>query len=443
MTIQNNLTDNRAGALKKDGGRIYPALLFFLIWTYIGIGRPQDIFFFLRPLRLALVSIILTAGAAFAAASALKKNSVLNCRESKIFIAFVAWTIITIAFGHNRRMGYEYFVNYYVVNVVYFFFAVYLIRNIHDVKSVIWTLILSSFGLCLASLIFSEGEQRIAIAGGANDPNDLALLAVTSLPMIVYFMLREKGLKKIFLIGSLVISVAAIVMTFSRGGFLGLLAVSFLILIRRTGFKSQFIKYAAAAIAVILFLSLTPASFWDRIGSITEEMHVDVTDEADQFSRKTIWMEGLELFYADPVAGVGFGAFSDALAYYRLEAGGIPKYQTAHNSYVLVLTETGIVGFGLYMALIASSILTFRRIRRSGSKTGSGDEISVYANLLEISMWGWLVSAFFLSQSYSSMFLLFPALAAIMREKVLPDYVSRQESIKEDGYGLSSPVKEI
>ncbi len=429
--------------MKNGIGRIYPALLFFLMWTYIGIGRPQDIFFFLRPLRLAIVSIILTAAASLAAASALKKNSVLNCRESKIFIAFVAWAIITIAFGHNRRMGYEYFVNYYIVNVVYFFFALYLVRSIHDVKNVIWTLIISSSGLCLASLLFAEGEQRIAIAGGANDPNDLALLAVTCLPMIVYFMLREKGLKKILLIGSALISVSAIVMTFSRGGFLGLLAVSFLMLVRRTGFKNHFLKYAASAIAVILFFSLAPGSFWERIGSITEEMQVDVTDEAQQFSRKTIWLEGLELFYKDPVAGVGFGAFGDALAYHRLEAGGIPKYQTAHNSYVLVLAETGLVGFGLYMALIASSILTFRRIRRSGPKTGSGDEISVYANLLEISMWGWLVSAFFLSQSYSSMFLLFPALAAVMRERVGPDYVRRRESINEAGYGPSSPAKEI
>lgn len=421
----------------KRDGKTYLPLVFFMMWTFVSIGRPQDIFLGLRPLRLAFISVALTVITYLAHTNSSQKKPLMSSAEVKLCFFFSAWIVATIAFGRNARMGFDFFTEYFIINILYFVMAICILRNVADVKKFIWVLIISAFGLASASLLTSH-ESRISIMGGANDPNDIAMLFVTCIPMMVYFTLLEKGLKRIFLFASIAICAYAVIFTFSRGGFLGLGLVSFLMLVQGYGFKKPAIKYFVAAAALIGLVTFAPDSFWDRIGTIRDEAQIDITDKTQQFSRLTIWSEGFAMFLEDPVAGVGFGAFPDALANHRLEAGGIPKYQTAHNSYILVLVETGAVGFAVYIALIIMTLAGFRRVWKYGKNDNLTGDAFIYAKMMETSMLGWLVCAFFLSKSYSSLFFIFPALSVTLQnilegktvEAVIP---SRSQALRGSG----------
>src|SRR3546814_20658825 len=62
--------------------------------------------------------------------------------------------------------------------------------------------------------------------------------------------------------------------------------------------------------------------------------------ESSAYGRIESWYDGIQMFLANPVFGVGVGTFTD---HTRL---------TAHNSFVLVLDATGIVGYTFWLAMV-------------------------------------------------------------------------------------------
>jgi len=63
-------------------------------------------------------------------------------------------------------------------------------------------------------------------------------------------------------------------------------------------------------------------------------------------SRHNIWRDSLRLFAANPIAGIGLGAFETAFPMYS-QADGSQVIEFAHNDYLQVLTDAGIIGGGL------------------------------------------------------------------------------------------------
>src|SRR3546814_16694190 len=62
--------------------------------------------------------------------------------------------------------------------------------------------------------------------------------------------------------------------------------------------------------------------------------------ESSAYGRIESWYDGIQMFLANPVFGVGVGNFTDH------------TWLTAHNSFVLVLAETGIVGYTVWLAMV-------------------------------------------------------------------------------------------
>ena len=98
--------------------------------------------------------------------------------------------------------------------------------------------------------------------------------------------------------------------------------------------------------------------------------------------------------------------------------GIIPKWQTAHNTYVQIAVETGIAGFITYMCIIFVCYSNFKKIRLGGAKEGEIKDMSVMAGLFQIGFFSLLLDAFFLSQGYSMLITIYFATSASMRNIV-------------------------
>ena len=87
---------------------------------------------------------------------------------------------------------------------------------------------------------------------------------------------------------------------------------------------------------------------------------------------------------------------------------------------IQILVETGIPGFIVFALLNIFAILNLRRIRRS-----RGHPLSLIAFFVELSLYGFWVSGFFLSHGYSSNLYLLLALSAALRylDKYKPELI--------------------
>ena len=95
---------------------------------------------------------------------------------------------------------------------------------------------------------------------------------------------------------------------------------------------------------------------------------IDV-EEASAEGRVDSWYEGVQMFIGHPIFGVGPDMYSD---YHHL---------TAHNSFVLVMAETGIIGYTLWLAFILYGFRMMWAASRGMGQPAVRDEEALEAEL--------------------------------------------------------------
>lgn len=240
-------------------------------------------------------------------------------------------------------------------------------------------------------------ETRIQYVGIFNDPNDLGMLFVTCLPMSFYLSLRGglMGLRRLFWLAVAGVLLYGIYLTDSRGTMLALVVLLGVYVWQRRGLVTAGVL-GVAALAVLMALP-----------SRMQELDVG---EASAQGRVESWYEGLHMFLSRPLLGIGADGYSDM---YNL---------TAHNSFVLVLAETGVIGFTIWLAFIGycfRMMLAVLRQQRDAGDIGdmddAGDAVEWHedraiALTLLLSLSGFFAAAFFLSRSYVVVLYLLTAL---------------------------------
>jgi O-antigen ligase len=190
-------------------------------------------------------------------------------------------------------------------------------------------------------LSHEEIVERYASTGF--NPNDLALALALAIPLSYYLSIQSAGWKVWVYRLQLVLTGTAILLTASRGGFLASLMA--LAIVPLTYTRLTWLQRVASALTlgvlVCSALFYIPATSWGRLGTISKEVTQGTLD-----SRTVVWEAGLELFRSHPFVGVGAGAFGESV----LPTLNVPF--VAHNTFLSILVEEGVIGFGLFCGVI-------------------------------------------------------------------------------------------
>jgi putative inorganic carbon (hco3(-)) transporter len=232
-------------------------------------------------------------------------------------------------------------------------------------------------------------DLRIAgrIKGLFENSNDLALHLVTMIPIAVTLGLSGRGLfRKLVYFSGAALMVGAVIVTFSRGGFIGLVA-SVLLLVRRLGRKNRVATTGALVFAGVLFLAVAPGAYSDRLTTIFSSSS-DLTGSSSQRTevlKRSVWVA---LRY--PLFGVGIGNF-----YHKS-----PRNLVTHNAYTQVGAEMGLAAMVIYILL---QVYPLRRMRLIENESYTKPDQSSFYYLsigLQASLVGFMVSSFFGAVAY-------------------------------------------
>jgi O-antigen ligase len=286
----------------------------------------------------------------------------------------------------------------FAANLFMIFFLIKIIGAYEELGTVLWGLMVPL--MILAVVALSSGGEGRASASATYDPNDLALVMISFLPLFFYMMQKATGVKKLLLFGVNSVLLAAMLATQSRSGFVAFCVVTAIILIRE---RARLIKIIFGGIIVVLVLYfVTPVEFWARMKIVGTEQDYNMSEGG---GRLEIWKRGLGLVVTHPIFGVGPNAFPVAEGTTHVDelTGNTGKWSTAHSSYLLVAGEFGIPGLILYVLLIISSIRSLRRVRTS---LREDSDLLWLCKGLEVSLYGFMTAGLFLSQTFSSAFFL-------------------------------------
>ncbi len=120
---------------------------------------------------------------------------------------------------------------------------------------------------------------------------------------------------------------------------------------------------------VILFaLPLVPASYWQRMSSITDES-LDASGSRD--ARRTLLGEAWQAFLAYPLTGVGAGNFKAYNPRGRTE-----PWQETHNVVLQVASELGVFGVLIFFYLVGRAFTARSRVSRLLRRASGGPQKS-------------------------------------------------------------------
>jgi O-antigen ligase len=198
---------------------------------------------------------------------------------------------------------------------------------------------------------------------------------------------------------------AALVLSNSRGGILGLTCQSIFLLFlsltwysvrrhfRENGMKAGWLKFVGSsplvrALSIILIVgALVAGVLWMGGESLSLKLAQQAHSPGDagfnEISRREIWHSTWELIKHNPWSGVGFGAYFLAISEYQKGAGKL-KIGYAHNDYLDLTASGGVVAVVLAVWFIALIIRRARASLRSNDAYRRAACLGAIAGLLSV-----------------------------------------------------------
>ena len=236
-----------------------------------------------------------------------------------------------------------------------------------------------------------------------NNPNDIACVLALMAPLSVICALLQRGWKRWLLFACVGVTAVAILFTYSRSGFLALLASCGLLIWKATRGRRVKVLLPIAVIAAVLLVA-APGKYRARLSTIFNP-ETDPTNSAQE--RQEHMIRAYEVAIRRPIFGVGMGNFH----IYAI------KEMRAHNAYLETAAELGVVGLVAFLIIIIAPLRSLRRIERETAADGPRPDPGKHlvSACLQASFVAFVIYGFFGSVQYDSYLYSLVALAVAVR----------------------------
>lgn len=215
--------------------------------------------------------------------------------------------------------------------------------------------------------VVTRGEQgtvvglRITgIVGGIfGNPNDLATSLDLLIPFAVALAMLRRGAARLFYLGCAGLLGLGVILSFSRGGFLGLISMA-AVLMWKVGRHNRALTAGAFLVITTVFMVAMPVGYSSRITTIFDSSS-DQTGSSEE--RRELLERAASVAANHLIVGVGIGNFP----IYSLHE------RRAHNSYLEIAAELGVAGLIAYLIMIFAPLRSLRRIERDVIRARADD----------------------------------------------------------------------
>lgn len=385
-----------------------------ITFTFISFIAPQTFFPALAPLRIAL----LTGGFAIAAHlfdTFISRRRISLSPEIRIAACLVAWAIVTVPLSYWPGGSVSFLLDVYLKSAAIFWLLSEVVTTVQRLRQVAWALTLITVPMAVTALdnflsgTFIRGTPRIVgyDAPMTGNPNGLALVLCLILPLsLALFCMARRTLVRAALLAIITLDVIAVVVTFSRGGFVTLAAVIVMYLWRLRNRPERRLAWAALVVAVAC-LPLLPSGYVDRLSTIAS-IESDPTGSAQARWRDTV--AAALYVVAHPIVGAGIGQNVFAL---NEERG--TTWLAVHNIYLLYGMELGIPGLLLFVLLVVRCIHNAWLVQQRSAPVPAFRDLFYLAEAIQTSLVVFAVGAFFHTNAYELHFYYFAGLAVAIK----------------------------
>ena len=284
----------------------------------------------------------------------------------------------------------------YFAFMSFYFVVINTVKTKKQLMNLLTVFAISGFFVCLYGILqyifgwnvnqaWMDEEMfediKMRIYSTLENPNVLGEYILLVLPVTISLMWKKRGILAKLLYGSMAaVMGVALILTFSRGCWIGIMASA-----------AVFVTFAAGKLWGLLLLVLPvipmilPQSIINRFLSIG-----DMKDSSTSY-RVYIWMGTLLMLKDFWLTGVGPGteAFTQVYPFYSYSSIVAPH---SHNLFLQIMVEAGVLGISVFLIML---VMFVKKLATAHSLFGKTKDISVMIVGIGAAVIGFLVQGLF------------------------------------------------
>lgn len=366
--------------------------------------------------------------------------------QSVVMVMFIGLAALSF-FTKGQAIGYINPMFMYASTLLLFFLTFIVVDSF---KRLYWCLMAAAGGIGFASLyMIREWQKGITQWGGnfrpgwiVGDSNYFTVAALVTLPLAFeLMMISEKRVQRIFALGCLCLTMLAIMLGASRGGFLGIV-VGLGYLVFRSERRARNLRIIS--IVIIPFLVFAPNS------PVRRMLHPVPGDTASIQKHLIGWKAGVNMVLHNPLTGVGLGNYKLRVAEYDTTGTVRLEPHIAHNAYLEIAAEMGIPGLVIYLLLMVSSFFSLNRTRKRALRNDAL-KLAAVATGMQAALLGVWVAIFFVSAQYTKLFWFLLILTMVVpslvprrpKARTEPPREEEQPELQPQGFQIGEALVEL
>ncbi len=338
-----------------------------------------------------------------------------------LLVLFLAWHGVSLGWAEDRDAAIESLTRY-APNLVLLPIAYAAIRSERHLR---WVVVAMAGAAVISGALSVLGpadptassyERATGLAGGANE---LAAALVVGIALCIALALTTRSpLVRLALGAGAGLCVLGLFLSLSRGGLVALGAALVASVLIGGRWRGRMLVGAALVALICVGYFATVASLPAR---------ERVLEVGGGTGRTDLWTVGWRMVEDRPVVGIGAGNFEVASIHYLLEPGAITSDEfiisqpkVAHNTFLEVLAETGVVGGILFAGILGAVLWWMLSAARTFARLGDVRTELLMRGLFVATI-GYLVAGMFISANYQKLLWLLlalgPAASAVARRR--------------------------
>lgn len=400
----------------------------YMVWGWTAlISINAYVYGFMAPIQFNLIFALISIALIMLGSDKQKRSFNWNA-TSVLFLLFGVQATISALFAYDGNIqNFELYV-IFIKTLAYGLLMPLVVTSRFRIHAMVVVIVmgLAFHGSVEGGKVFSSGGGHHVLGiPKFGDNNHFAMVIVMAMPLLLYlFQYSVSKLVRLGCIGGLILSVAAVIGTNSRGGLVSMaLAGAWLVWSSR----KKFLGLGVLALGAVLVIALAPASWTDRMDTIK-----DAEGDSSFMGRVEAWHVSSAIALRNPLTGGGFHSVERAQIWANFRdadglLGSIDMQHTmggraAHSVYFEVLGDMGFVGLALFVAILLNTFRTRRIIRRHARKEGARLMwASDLSDALSATMFAYVVGAAALSVAYLETVYIVVMLLEVLRLHVLEE----------------------
>lgn len=378
----------------------FPSLT-LLLFVIFSMFRLHEVFPVLRPLQIPLaLSVLGLASVAWHLVLSRRITAYLT-PETKALIAFALLVSLGVLTAKSPSLAYSYWSENFIKVVLITFALGWALREPSGFR--IATYLIVASGLIVGAVTISNRLNGIGLVemsratvarefgSPLGDPNILALTLTFSLSFCLSLLLsRTRAIDVVLGLVATGVVIAGVVCTQSRGGLLGVVAVLAVSASRVMKLRT-ILLLVIPVVAAGLYMAMNLS---DRVSGGAEDMSAESAS-----GRLYAWSAAINMALDRPLTGVGMNNFVDQ--FYVYTNMWFDRALTAHSAWFQVLGETGFLGLGAFVIMVALTFKSALGAYRLLERNSAAPHMKGFAFAITAGLAGFCVAGSFLSEAYN------------------------------------------